>query len=268
MPRPSCSPPAANRCRRPAATAPASRSRGGSATPSCRPTPALAPLLLDDDTAVRIHRESVGRRRTTSSWRSGSTARSSTRLRGAMLWTHFGVSGPVALNASRHWLRARARGTRRCASRVNFCPGSTFDDVDARLDAHAAARPRASVQTVLGSRRCPRRGRGRRLRASRRSIAARRSRISRATTAGARRTRSSSGRCRSPASRGYNYAEATAGGVALDRDRSGDDGVADLPGAVPGRRNARRRRPDRRLQLPVGVVERVRRRPRHRRQPI
>ena len=31
-------------------------------------------------------------------------------------------------------------------------------------------------------------------------------------------------------SRGYNFAEATAGGVALDRDRSGDDGVAGLPG--------------------------------------
>ena len=28
------------------------------------------------------------------------------RLTGALLWTHFGVSGPVVLNASRHWARA------------------------------------------------------------------------------------------------------------------------------------------------------------------
>ena len=42
------------------------------------------------------------------------------------------------------------------------------------------------------------------------------------------------------------------------RDRSGDDGVARVPGAVPRRRDPRRRRPDRRLQLPVGVVERLR----------
>ena len=32
------------------------------------------------------------------------------RLRGALLWTHFGVSGPVALDASRHWHRARLNG--------------------------------------------------------------------------------------------------------------------------------------------------------------
>src|SRR5688572_16259343 len=33
--------------------------------------------------------------------------RPATRLDGALLWTHFGVSGPVALNLSRHWHRAR-----------------------------------------------------------------------------------------------------------------------------------------------------------------
>ena len=36
------------------------------------------------------------------------------RIAGALLWTHFGVSGPAALNASRHWLRARVeRAVRR-----------------------------------------------------------------------------------------------------------------------------------------------------------
>lgn len=32
------------------------------------------------------------------------------RRSGSLLWTHFGVSGPVVLDASRHWVLARARG--------------------------------------------------------------------------------------------------------------------------------------------------------------
>src|SRR5687767_1372447 len=32
------------------------------------------------------------------------------RLEGSLLWTHFGVSGPLALNMSRHWNRAQLEG--------------------------------------------------------------------------------------------------------------------------------------------------------------
>lgn len=32
------------------------------------------------------------------------------RRRGSLLWTHFGISGPVAMDASRHWQRANADG--------------------------------------------------------------------------------------------------------------------------------------------------------------
>ena len=38
--------------------------------------------------------------------------RAAVRLREALLWTHFGISGPVALNASRHWLRATSSSSR------------------------------------------------------------------------------------------------------------------------------------------------------------
>ena len=68
------------------------------------------------------------------------------RLRGAMLWTHFGVSGPVALDASRHWLRAQLEG-RAVADHHQLPPRRTFDDVDADWTRQAAAHPRASVQT-------------------------------------------------------------------------------------------------------------------------
>src|SRR5262245_8144864 len=63
-------------------------------------TPALVPLVLDDARHARLsgiaHPAAVTIR---------SKGVSPVRLEGAMLWTHFGVSGPVMLNASRHWLR-------------------------------------------------------------------------------------------------------------------------------------------------------------------
>lgn len=37
-------------------------------------------------------------------------ARVTERVRGALLWTHFGVSGPAVLDVSRHWLRLRLDG--------------------------------------------------------------------------------------------------------------------------------------------------------------
>jgi hypothetical protein len=70
------------------------------------------------------------------------------RLTGPMLWTHFGVSGPVALNASRHWERARIEGK---AVRVtaSFYPGRRFDWMEAHLLQLAVNRPRLTVQGAL-----------------------------------------------------------------------------------------------------------------------
>ena len=50
------------------------------------------------------------------------------RHRGSMLFTHFGISGPVALDISRHWIAAEGG-----ALFVNFLPGETFESVDRQL---------------------------------------------------------------------------------------------------------------------------------------
>ncbi len=72
------------------------------------------------------------------------------RLTGALLWTHFGASGPVAMNASRHWLRAQI-DKRQASITLSFCPGRQFDEVDAGWTRLAAERPRQSVQTTLAT---------------------------------------------------------------------------------------------------------------------
>src|SRR6185295_14620286 len=72
------------------------------------------------------------------------------RLTGALLWTHFGVSGPVAMNASRHWLRARLE-SRNASITVNLRPGQRFEDVDAEWQRRASLNPRSSVQSTLAA---------------------------------------------------------------------------------------------------------------------
>ena len=70
------------------------------------------------------------------------------RLAGALLWTHFGASGPVVLNASRHWHRGRLEG-RPVALTVKICPGHTFESLETWWADAAGERPRASIVTVL-----------------------------------------------------------------------------------------------------------------------
>jgi len=113
------------------------------------PTPALAPLVLDSDTAYSIHHglSGIAVDSEVSIWIDGALA---TRLSGALLWTHFGVSGPVVLNASRHWARARLE-ERRVRLTLNLHPRETFENVDARWIASATDRPRATARSVLSA---------------------------------------------------------------------------------------------------------------------
>jgi hypothetical protein len=71
------------------------------------------------------------------------------RHRGSMLFTHFGISGPVVLDVSRHWIAAKREdvGTTLAAS---FLPGETFESLDARLAGEK--NPRATVASVLRGR--------------------------------------------------------------------------------------------------------------------
>ena len=108
-------------------------------------TPALVPLTLGGRLPRRL--AGVAQDVELSLWVAGAVA---TRVAGALLWTHFGISGPAVLDVSRHWLRARLEG-RPVRLTASFLPGRPFDAVDARWTALAAARPRATVQGALAS---------------------------------------------------------------------------------------------------------------------
>ena len=110
-------------------------------------TPALAPLLLDVTDAVHRTASGVSHDVELAIRVNGAVA---VRLIGSLLWTHLGISGPVTLNASRHWLRARADGMP-VAMTANFRPGARFDDVDADWQRRAMTNPRASLHTTLAS---------------------------------------------------------------------------------------------------------------------
>src|SRR5262249_54684747 len=111
------------------------------------PTPALVPLLLDDSDRVHAEVSGVAHDVELALRVDGAIA---IRLTGAMLWTHFGISGPVVLNASRHWLRAQLEG-RQVALSANVCPGRGFDGVDDEWQRLAKTSPRISVQTALAA---------------------------------------------------------------------------------------------------------------------
>jgi predicted Rossmann fold flavoprotein len=77
-----------------------------------------------------------------------SRGRKPLRIEGPMLFTHFGVSGPAALDASRHLLRARLEGLAP-ELRVRFVPGADQEAIDRRLLAIARERPRLRAASAL-----------------------------------------------------------------------------------------------------------------------
>jgi predicted Rossmann fold flavoprotein len=172
-------------------------------------TPALAPLLLDSTDLVHAAVSGVSQDVELAVWVDGAVA---IRLTGSLLWTHFGISGPVALNASRHWLRARLEG-RQVAMTVNFRAGAQFDEVDADWQRRSASNPRASVQATLSS-----------MLPASVATAILRQLVIEGTATLAHLPREDRRRLTRAlvefplpvaGSRGYTYAEATAGGVAL-----------------------------------------------------
>ena len=70
---------------------------------------------------------------------------------GSLLWTHFGVSGPVVMDASRHWTIAQDAG-RQPVLRCNLLPGEAFETVEQWLIDAAAAGPRSTLVTHLAGR--------------------------------------------------------------------------------------------------------------------
>jgi predicted Rossmann fold flavoprotein len=109
-------------------------------------TPALAPLLLGGGRHASL--AGVSHTATLSLRVDGRVA---VRLDGSLLWTHFGVSGPVVLNLSRHWHRATLDGAN-IDVLMNVCPGETFESLEAWWLDHERERPRARANTVLSTR--------------------------------------------------------------------------------------------------------------------
>ena len=72
-----------------------------------------------------------------------------TRIHGPLLWTHFGISGPAALDASRHFLRARL-DAQAPQIRASFFPDATFDGLEAALIAATRDHPKLLARTVIG----------------------------------------------------------------------------------------------------------------------
>ena len=108
-------------------------------------TPALAPLLLDGDRHAALSGVSHPAALTLRG-----SAGTRIRLEGALLWTHFGISGPVALNLSRHWHSAQRAGEN-VETLLSVCPLDTFESLEQWLREQESSRPRALVATVLAS---------------------------------------------------------------------------------------------------------------------
>lgn len=102
--------------------------------------PALVPLLLEGDFHAPLsgiaHPVELTVR---------VEGRKPVRVPGAMLWTHFGVSGPAALDASRFWQEGAATVV------VSFFPGEDFTSMEAKLLALARAQPRTQLRKALST---------------------------------------------------------------------------------------------------------------------
>ncbi len=70
---------------------------------------------------------------------------------GSLLWTHFGVSGPVVMDASRHWTIAHEKG-QSPAMTCNLLSGESFESAEKWLIDAAAARPKAFILNHLTAR--------------------------------------------------------------------------------------------------------------------
>jgi predicted Rossmann fold flavoprotein len=135
------------------------------------------------------------------------------RRRGNLLWTHFGISGPVVMDASRHWVLAQESGAKP-QMECNLLPDENFQSLENWLMELATARPKAGIASVLATRLPERVAKaivvhakidpaipcGQLSRISRRALVALLTALPLAVTK----------------HRGWNYAEVTAGGIPLD----------------------------------------------------
>lgn len=106
--------------------------------------PALVPLVLED-TMFHTELSGLSQQVELTTLMHGKAMDHRT---GSMLWTHFGVSGPVLMDASRFWTLARTEGAD-VEMRCNFWPGTPAHQAERRLRDFIAARPRLTLAKTL-----------------------------------------------------------------------------------------------------------------------
>ena len=70
------------------------------------------------------------------------------RRRGSLLWTHFGISGPVVMDASRFWTKARGEGAE-VEMRCNVLPDMNREEAERWLKAQIAGQPKRAIAKLV-----------------------------------------------------------------------------------------------------------------------
>lgn len=106
-------------------------------------TPALVPLILDGDFHASL--SGISQEVEVTIHASG---RKKVSVRGPLLWTHFGASGPAILDISRHWHRARLE-KRDVTVTASMLPGEEFTTLEHKLMELAADHPKTFLRNTL-----------------------------------------------------------------------------------------------------------------------
>ena len=107
--------------------------------------PALVPLVIDGDHWIK---QTSGTSADVELAVLSGTGKVLRRERGSILFTHFGISGPVTLDISRHWIDAR-RSDANVSLVASFLPGETFESVERMLV--GSKNPRATIASIFRS---------------------------------------------------------------------------------------------------------------------
>jgi predicted Rossmann fold flavoprotein len=172
--------------------------------------PALVPLLLPAaHWLTHLSGASIDAELTVA----GATGRRLAAVRGAVLFTHFGLSGPAILDVSRHWIAAR-RADPGASLVMNALPGTDRRALEAAIVAASTGHPRMEVATHLAASLPERFVRAAIVNAGNADASTRLGRLDRESR---RRIAAALTELPLPVvrDRGWNYAEVTAGGVPL-----------------------------------------------------
>lgn len=110
-------------------------------------SPALVPLVLDEG---MFHQYLMGLSQVVRLTTVVERKRVDQRT-GSLLWTHFGASGPVVMDASRFWTMARHRG-HGAEVFANFLPDSSAEGVDRWFVEQVVQSPHRSIAKALSQR--------------------------------------------------------------------------------------------------------------------